>query len=507
MSAALTENNSATGQSVASTENNSATGQLENADRKSWVDRPDFPTVRSYLYAKTWAHFAQLESRVCEFTDAEALLTDAEQDAILERRGFLVKDIIFHSQKKTDYFVVNYRLQNKRGWKCDVCFWIYRSCDEKYDFHHMIRLHEIHDTYLVFEEATAAPLDICCGEWILEMAHDWQEASLRYHSIIKFAKNTENSLHPFIVEEPMLFYGGRAEAVAALRHPDADQLDVNTLLTEVRQRFGLNLAQTSAICQAVEQRISLIQGPPGTGKSVTAVALAWFWENVDEKILVTCHSNQPLNAVTRKNLQHLDARNVCRIVSVKARDKMLPEDVDMLSPCLFPDVARAQAIAKKYTPTANAFPKHVSKFLREAYAQARVFVATCNFIGSGGTVLREINYSRVVIDEAAQLCEPDAVKPLCFTTPFSSMCLIGDHRQLPPTVRSVTLRRQNQDRSLFERLLEGGVVPMVRLTEQYRMLPCLTLYPSKAFIRGPWLLALTRHHYNTSLIFSQLGTR
>ena len=98
--------------------------------------------------------------------------------------------------------------------------------------------------------------------------------------------------------------------------------------------------------------------------------------------------------------------------------------------------------------------------------------------------MRDFVFSKVVLDEAAQMSEASANMVLSHTALLSSLVLIGDHKQLPPTVKSQKNVSDNSDRSLFERLLYGGIVGFVRLREQFRMHPSIASYPNEAFYQG-----------------------
>lgn len=58
--------------------------------------------------------------------------------------------------------------------------------------------------------------------------------------------------------------------------------------------------------------------------------------------------------------------------------------------------------------------------------------------------------------------------------------LIGDHKQLPPTVLSVLAQSKGLTISLFERFIKQGIQPKL-LTTQYRMHPSIALFPSFQF--------------------------
>ena len=62
----------------------------------------------------------------------------------------------------------------------------------------------------------------------------------------------------------------------------------------------------------------------------------------------------------------------------------------------------------------------------------------------------------MIIDEAGQCSEPDALIPLQFGA--SKLVLVGDPAQLPATVLSKKAERYNFGQSLFERLFNALIV-------------------------------------------------
>ncbi|NXK10358.1 SETX helicase, partial [Herpetotheres cachinnans] len=95
-------------------------------------------------------------------------------------------------------------------------------------------------------------------------------------------------------------------------------------------------------------------------------------------------------------------------------------------------------------------------------------------------------FSCVIVDEAGQSCEVETLIPLIHRC--NKLVLVGDPRQLPPTVKSVKAQEYGYDQSLMARLqrhLEEQVrknvlrsLPVVQLTVQYRMHPDICLFPS-----------------------------
>jgi DNA replication ATP-dependent helicase Dna2 len=112
-----------------------------------------------------------------------------------------------------------------------------------------------------------------------------------------------------------------------------------------------------------------------------------------------------------------------------------------------------------------------AKRLREA----RVIAATT--ASAASRLLHRHPVDTVVIDEASQLTEPHALAAIVHGERF---ILVGDHRQLPPVVRSDTVLRT----SLFERLIERYPEAGQMLTAQYRMAQRIQAFSSEEFYDG-----------------------
>ena len=72
------------------------------------------------------------------------------------------------------------------------------------------------------------------------------------------------------------------------------------------------------------------------------------------------------------------------------------------------------------------------------------------------------------MDEATQAVEPSALIPI--SKGCRQLILVGDHKQLPPTVISKKAEQGGLGRSLFERLIDVGIQTHL-LDVQYRMHP------------------------------------
>ncbi|KGL99039.1 putative helicase senataxin, partial [Charadrius vociferus] len=120
-------------------------------------------------------------------------------------------------------------------------------------------------------------------------------------------------------------------------------------------------------------------------------------------------------------------------------------------------------------------------------------IICCTLSTSGGSLLESAfwrqgldPFSCVIVDEVRQSCEVETLIPLIHRC--NKLVLVGDPKQLPPTVKSMTAQKYGYDQSLMARLqrhLEEQVqknvlrsLPVVQLTVQYRMHPDICLFPS-----------------------------
>ncbi|XP_051022094.1 probable helicase senataxin [Acomys russatus] len=120
-------------------------------------------------------------------------------------------------------------------------------------------------------------------------------------------------------------------------------------------------------------------------------------------------------------------------------------------------------------------------------------VICCTLSTSGGLLLESafrgqggVPFSCVIVDEAGQSCEVETLSPLIHRC--NKLILVGDPKQLPPTVISMKAQEYGYDQSMMARfckLLEEDVeqsvvgrLPIVQLTIQYRMHPDICLFPS-----------------------------
>jgi senataxin len=125
---------------------------------------------------------------------------------------------------------------------------------------------------------------------------------------------------------------------------------------------------------------------------------------------------------------------------------------------------------------------------RKAHQQAVVnssHVICATLSGSGHEMFQNLSveFETVIIDEAAQCVEASALIPLKYGC--AKCILVGDPKQLPPTVLSKVAASEYQyEQSLFVRMQTNHPKNVHLLDTQYRMHPEISRFPSETFYDG-----------------------
>tara|TARA_B100000029_G_scaffold509403_1_gene598499 strand:- start:1108 stop:2928 length:1821 start_codon:yes stop_codon:yes gene_type:complete len=270
--------------------------------------------------------------------------------------------------------------------------------------------------------------------------------------------------------------------------------------TQFSLASDLNAAQREAAKSAMAGRLTLIQGPPGTGKTHTAVRIleAWSKQGIGT-ILAVADSNVAVDNLL-EGLLSLGVRALRLGQPVKVRENLREATMDakMEEHPLRRDLDHWLESNEKLSRRVNGMKgkekglthrdisrgwkevKRIESQMRDDILDTHQ-VLCCTCIGSGHELLDGRRFSRVLIDEATQGTEPATLVSL--VRGARQVVLVGDHRQLPPTVISQRAEDGGLGRSLFERLVEMGVEPHL-LRVQYRMHPSISLFPNQQFYEG-----------------------
>ena len=134
----------------------------------------------------------------------------------------------------------------------------------------------------------------------------------------------------------------------------------------------------------------------------------------------------------------------------------------------------------------NTFARNVeirrNRVRQDIIDGAHILCATLS--GSGHDMLRnlQLDFETVIIDEAAQAVELSCFIPLKYGC--SKCIMVGDPKQLPPTVISRDAARYQYEQSLFVRMQANSPDNVHLLDTQYRMHPDISAFPSSAFYDG-----------------------
>ena len=279
----------------------------------------------------------------------------------------------------------------------------------------------------------------------------------------------------------------------------------------------LNASQQTAVRRALTRTLSVWQGPPGTGKTRALCAFveaSVFFARDENKnndgqtsnrsrkfsasgpaVLACAASNVAVDNIV-DGLVGSDTRvgvgndrrplRVVRIGSPAKVQAKLEASTLGAQAALTPLGVKAAAIRAAARGDYTARGASARRLALQLETQAAQFVlrnadvvcATC--VGAGDDLLEGFTFRVACVDEAAQCPEPAALIPI---TKALSAVLVGDAKQLPPTVTSVDAQRAGLGVSLFERMERLGVAVDL-LDRQYRMHPSLAEFPSATFYGG-----------------------
>jgi regulator of nonsense transcripts 1 len=277
-----------------------------------------------------------------------------------------------------------------------------------------------------------------------------------------------------------------------LGHEIPDQVISNAKIPSSESEFAvpglplLNESQRQAVAAVLQRPLSLIQGPPGTGKTVTCANLVYHLtkQNMGQ-ILVTAPSNVAVDQLTEKI-----AATGLRVVRVASKTReATSSSVDHLCLHVMTPLAAGDEFKKLHRlkeEIGELTDRDMKKYRalqnrteRDILHAADVICTTC--VGAGDPRLKNFRFRQVLIDEATQAIEAEALIPIVMGS--KQVIFVGDHCQLGPVVMCKAAAKAGLTQSLFERLVLTGSRP-IRLQVQYRMHPALSEFPSNMFYEG-----------------------
>jgi ATP-dependent RNA/DNA helicase IGHMBP2 len=269
----------------------------------------------------------------------------------------------------------------------------------------------------------------------------------------------------------------------------------------------LNAMQVEAIRRITSaQDLAVVHGPPGTGKTTTLVAAIQAIRRQDEAtVLAVAPSNAAVDLISEKLAEK--GLNVVRVgnpVRVSEGQLSLTLDRRMSAHPRLKDIKRLKKQATEYRDMAHQYKRSFGPADRDQrkalFAEARAItkevdriedyimddilsradVITATLVGANHYSIRSRTFRTVVIDEAGQALEPAAWIPILKA---ERVVLAGDHRQLPPTIKS-TEAAPELGRTLLEKVVDLFPEAVILLEEQYRMNEAIAGFSSATFYGG-----------------------
>ncbi|XP_035692652.1 uncharacterized protein LOC118427123 [Branchiostoma floridae] len=224
----------------------------------------------------------------------------------------------------------------------------------------------------------------------------------------------------------------------------------------------------------------LLIGPFGTGKTHTiAAAASVAAQQSGSRILICTHSNSAADLYIRNFLKkdELSGSHASLLRIYYKKRKKATVHPDVLQHCVTNE------------DSSFRYPT------REEVSAAKIVITTLSL----SLVLeREVGleagfFTHIMVDEAAQALECEAITPLSLATAKTRVVLAGDHMQLSPKVFSSFAREKGFHQSLLERLFyhyqqmvpDDDLHPCITLLhENYRCHDDILKFPSKVFYGG-----------------------
>ena len=258
----------------------------------------------------------------------------------------------------------------------------------------------------------------------------------------------------------------------------------------------LNASQEKAADMVLRAKdVAVVHGPPGTGKTTTLVEAIYETLRREVQVLVCAQSNMAVDWISEK----LSERGVSILRMgnpTRVTDRMLQDTYERRferHPLYDQLWGIRRSIRQLYDSREGNRDNRHQKIARlkeraaeleytiseSLFADARVIA--CTLTGSAHPLLQGRRFGTLFIDEAAQ-----ALEASCWIAiqKADRIVLAGDHRQLPPTIKSPAALSGGLDKTLMQTICENKPRCVSMLNVQYRMCDEIMQFPNREFYDG-----------------------
>ena len=258
----------------------------------------------------------------------------------------------------------------------------------------------------------------------------------------------------------------------------------------------LNPSQEKAADMVLHAKdVAVVHGPPGTGKTTTLVEAIYETLRREVQVLVCAQSNMAVDWISEKLSER--GVNILRIGNpTRVTDRMLQDTYERRferHPLYDQLWGIRRNIRQLYDSREGNRENRHQKIARlkerateleytineSLFTDARVIA--CTLTGSAHHLLQGRRFGTLFIDEAAQ-----ALEASCWIAiqKADRIVLAGDHRQLPPTIKSPAALSGGLDKTLMQTICENKPRCVSMLNVQYRMCDEIMQFPNREFYDG-----------------------
>ena len=258
----------------------------------------------------------------------------------------------------------------------------------------------------------------------------------------------------------------------------------------------LNPSQEKAADMVLHAKdVAVVHGPPGTGKTTTLVEAIYETLRREVQVLVCAQSNMAVDWISEKLSER--GVNILRIGNpTRVTDRMLQDTYERRferHPLYDQLWGIRRNIRQLYDSREGNRENRHQKIARlkerateleytineSLFTDARVIA--CTLTGSAHPLLQGRRFGTLFIDEAAQ-----ALEASCWIAiqKADRVILAGDHRQLPPTIKSPAALSGGLDKTLMQTICENKPRCVSMLNVQYRMCDEIMQFPNREFYDG-----------------------